>query len=358
MLNFNDSLLLSKNKSFGCYRSERYKLLYVATPKVACTSLKWWFASLEGYEQILREISDSSQPGPDLIIHDNLPKVAPNIAALTPEMVFEALTSDEYFRFAVVRNPYKRIFSAWQSKLLLRESVHIAPYLKSDFLYYPLEGPEDIAKAFEAFLEHLFLSEAPSYRDVHWTPQANLLRPHLIHYSKLVQIENPEELSQALMERIGGKVPDPFSGQHSNQSLIPYLPEMVSARSAELIRLLYALDFETFGYSMEPPEGKETFSSGQFKVVIKAIAFIRGRHQRFGECNVKIGNLQQAIAERDLKINSHALELSRLYRSKSWRITGPARFLRRSLAGNFIIPCVLLFRASLRRLYAFFGHLT
>ena len=34
---------------WNSYLSTRHKLLYVATPKVAWTSVKWWFAALEGY---------------------------------------------------------------------------------------------------------------------------------------------------------------------------------------------------------------------------------------------------------------------------------------------------------------------
>src|SRR5687768_7893976 len=108
---------------WNSYLSQRYKLLYVATPKVACTSLKWWFAGLEGYSQVLSEIKDSKESDPDLVIHDSFHKVAPDVAGLLPHALAESLVSDAYFRFAVVRNPYKRVFSAWQSKLLLREHL-------------------------------------------------------------------------------------------------------------------------------------------------------------------------------------------------------------------------------------------
>src|SRR5215211_3785581 len=40
---------------WNSFLSERYKLLYIATPKVACTLLKWWFADLEGYSEVLAQ---------------------------------------------------------------------------------------------------------------------------------------------------------------------------------------------------------------------------------------------------------------------------------------------------------------
>lgn len=61
------------------YRSECYRLFYVATPKAACTTLKWWFAALEGYSQDLRRITDSAETDPDLAIHDSFHKVAGHV---------------------------------------------------------------------------------------------------------------------------------------------------------------------------------------------------------------------------------------------------------------------------------------
>ena len=288
--------------SWNSFRSERYKLFYVATPKVACTSLKWWVAALEGHSQALLIRTDSAESDPDMVIHDTFHTVAPNVTHLMPEALLEPLCSDLYFRFAVVRNPYKRIFSAWQQKLLLREPLQIGPYIQSDFFNRPIESAGDIAIAFEAFLEHLAANEAPSYWDVHWVPQATLLRPDLINYSKIVKIENAKELSDALARRLGESIPNPFARRRANESLIPYLSEFITERSAELIRLLYVEDFDTFGYNKLPPEVKELFSTDQLNLAFKAIYLIRGRHQRLGERNLQIGNLSHTVTERDGRI--------------------------------------------------------
>jgi glycosyltransferase involved in cell wall biosynthesis len=308
MLNISDWPLPVKEQVFdylryNSYRSERYNLFYVATPKVACTTLKWWFAALEGYTQALRGITDSAETAPDLIVHESH-KVAPNVTGLIPEALLEALTSDSYFRFAVVRNPYKRIFSAWQSKLLLQEPLQVGPYLQCDFFHHPIKSAGDIAEAFEEFLEHLASNEAPSYWDHHWTPQAALLRPDLINYSKLAKVENSDELSQALAGWLGKYIPDPFASRPTNESLIPYLPEFVTERSAELIRTLYAEDFDAFGYDRQPPKIKETLSTDQLDLALKAITLIRGRHQRLGERNRQVASLTQAVTERDGQIAS------------------------------------------------------
>ena len=364
MKNINDWPALDKEKLFSYLSwnsclSERYKLFYVATPKVACTSLKWWFADMEGHAKELREITDSAETDPDLIIHDSLRKVAPNITGLLPDALLKPLTSDEYFRFAVVRNPYKRIFSAWQSKLLLREPIQIAPYINCDFYNQPIKNADDIAAAFEGFLEHLAASEAPTFLDVHWTPQIDLLRPDLINYSKLVKIENAKELSTALSEWLGSEFFDPFANRSANESLIPYLPKLITARSGELIRLLYARDFVTFGYSEEIPSAKEIFPSEQFKLAIKAIEIIRARHQRMGDMRsmftkqakvvdehakiideqgkvideqAKIIDEQAKIIDEQAKVvDEQAKLIDGVYVSRSWRLTRPIRFFEQSV---------------------------
>lgn len=166
-----------------------------------------------------------------------------------------------------------------------------------------------------------------------------------IEYSKLVKIENANELSSALAERIGPKFVDPFATRNTNESLIPYLSYLVTARSAELIQSLYAEDFETFDYSEHPPDTKEAFSADQFKLAIKAIEIIRGRHQRLGEMCRQTVRFNQAIverdgaiaerdgviAERDRVIAEHSQMLHKICASLSWRLTKPLRFAARLL---------------------------
>ncbi|WP_422908909.1 hypothetical protein, partial [Pseudomonas viridiflava] len=75
-------------------------------------------------------------------------------------------------------------------------------------------------------------------------------------------------------------------------------------RSAELIRLLYAQEFQVFDYDQEPPAAKDTFSAEQLAVAFKAIRTIRARHQRLGERNLQCQNLNQAVGLRDGQIAS------------------------------------------------------
>lgn len=299
-----------RNLEINAFLSQKYRLLYISTPKVACTSLKWWLASLEGCAEALRAVTESGESDPDLSIHDNFHKIAPHVTGLDLNGLSEALSSDAFFRFAVVRNPFKRIFSAWQSKLLLREPYQIGPYTKLEFFHHQIRHGKDITTAFEGFLEHLANNEAPTFWDHHWTPQITLLRPDLIDYTRLTKIEHTGELSSALQEWLGPYAPDPFSLRRVNESLIPYIPNFISDRSAELIRILYAEDFDTFGYQRQIPSSPRDFSAEQLEVAIKAIQLIRARHERLGDRAAQIQRLNQTIADREGQIAGFSGEIS------------------------------------------------
>ncbi|MFP3583098.1 glycoside hydrolase family 99-like domain-containing protein [Paraburkholderia sp. SIMBA_055] len=301
-----DGKLAAQEKLFqflrwNSYRSERHKLFYIATPKVACTSLKWWFAALEGYAESLYDINDSSESDPELVVHESH-KVAPHVTGLEKDALYEALTSNEYFRFAVVRNPYKRIFSAWQSKLLLQEPLQVGRYTKFEFFHLPVNSRQNIAPAFEAFLEHLASNEAPSFWDHHWMPQASLLRPDIIEYSRIAKVEDNAPLSAALKEWLGGYLPDPFAVHRANESLIPFQPDFITERSGELLRAMYAEDFDAFGYDRALPGAKESFSEEQADVALKAVHLLRARHTQLGERSERLAALAQTVRERDTRI--------------------------------------------------------
>ncbi|HEY3475119.1 MAG TPA: sulfotransferase family 2 domain-containing protein, partial [Anaerolineales bacterium] len=254
-------------------------------------------------------------------------KVAPEVTGLLPEALARPLTSPAYFRFAVVRNPYERIFSAWQSKILLREALQVEPYLKFDFFQMAIQNQADLARAFEGFLEHLAANEAPNFRDLHWTPQADLLQPDLISYTSLSRIEDTNALKLELARHLGPDAPDPFAGERKNRSLIPYAPEFITARAAELLKELYARDFQTFGYDLRPPEAKDKFSSSELEIALRSIAPIRGRNQRLseirGSLSKQIRNLdgqlaaqRQAVLERE----GHIQQLNQLVAEHEKRI--------------------------------------
>lgn len=308
MLNISDLSSVDKQKVFdylkwNSFRSEKYKVLYVSTPKVASTSLKWWFASLEGCSQALRGVGEAAGSNSDQVVHE-FHKVAPHVSGLEIDDLLEPLLSDTYFRFAAVRNPYKRIFSAWQSKILLQDPEQVASYPKFELLQQPVKSVADIASAFEAFLEYLASNSASSPEKDFWAPQATLLRPDLINYSLLVKIESSSELHKALSEHFGEQATDPFAEPSPSENVIPFLPAFITERSANLIKELYAEDFDVFGYDRQVPERTEAFTVEQLDLAFDAARLIRESRQQIGARALQIQDLTQQIEDLNQRIAS------------------------------------------------------
>ena len=291
-------------------RSERHGLFYVAVPKAACTSIKWWFAELEGVREAVEGASAASaESDPETTIHDLLPRVAPAVADLDPESIRSVLASDRYLRFSVVRHPVPRLFSAWQSKLLLEEPLQAGPYRGLGLLERRIEQAGDVAAAFEAFLEHLAAHEAGAFRDVHWTPQHELLRPDQIDYALVARVEDPAGLRAMIAERLGRADADPLGGALRNRSIVPYSAALVTDRAATLVRELHSADFEAFGYPDRPPRGGRAPGREECRLLDRAVRLIRGRHRRIAEQHASLALRDEALRLRteELRIAGETL---------------------------------------------------
>ncbi|GEM_PF-2413500 len=294
---------LANYLKFNSYLSKRHKIFYVATPKVACTSLKWWFADIEGLRDELEQCAiNSFESTSELAIHDTFHKVSPNITGLSKTSLIDVLNTSDYFKFALVRNPFTRLFSAWQSKLLYKEPLQSKNYIDREFFNHPINSIDDIARSFEKFLQHLAENEVPDFWDPHWTPQTTLLHPEIINYTKISKLEDTKDLSVLLKKHLGENFIDPFQTNHSNESLIPFVPEVITTRSIELIQKLYSCDFTAFKYSKTPPQTSKKFSDDQFEIALKAIKLISERNKKLGEHNLNVPKLNEQLSISELNV--------------------------------------------------------
>lgn len=282
---------------YSSYYIESAKVFYVSTPKVACTSLKWWVADRVGVAEAVEQSTQSLESSPELAIHDLFHIVAPHVTGLDADALQPLLESPAVFRFALVRNPYKRLFSAWQSKVLLREPLQVKPYLDKAFFNHPVNTEADIAAAFEAFLEYLSVHEAPNFQDPHWGVQVDLLRPDIVKYACISQIEDTAVLDEQLKKCFGEDYVSPFDKSQANESIIPFSASYITDRSATLVRELYARDFAAFGYSLDVPQKGGRLTAEQFQTALKGIEMLRERH-------AQILNFHQRMASQSNELNT------------------------------------------------------
>jgi hypothetical protein len=271
------------NLKLDAYFSTTHKVVYVATPKVACTTLKWWFADLVGCSDKILDANVSFESDPELIIHDTIHQVERQMTVANSLGLNIALTSQDYFKFCVVRNPFKRVFSAWQSKWLIYEHLQKSALDGSVISDQSIETVEDFQVCFDLFVENLMRCKDKCIDDVHLIPQSELLRPDVINYDCIAKIENLEDLKNRLSIHLGKDYIDPFSNSHANASLLPYLTFYFSENAIKSILDIYAADFELFGYDTFLPSGRDFFGIDEGKLAIKSVKLLRAKNIRIGE---------------------------------------------------------------------------
>lgn len=232
------------------YLAPEAKVMFESLNKNACTSLKWMMADLAGEDLSTFKAGWSGYIADSEAVHNrDLWQVSPRLSQLTPEERAEIRPDNDWFIFAVVRDPRLRLFSAWQNKVLM-ENPHITQFRNRDWYpRHPLTREsviEDFAK-FVAFFEN-----EPQHilrRDPHFRGQVDMLVEHAIPYTRVYEISEFKQLTSDLSEhltKVGyqGEVHVP----RANPTPLRPIGALFENGIRERIEELYADDFDRFGH--------------------------------------------------------------------------------------------------------------
>lgn len=242
------------NLTFNTMIFEDAKIVYIAIPKAACTSIKWWLNENINYKS-KNEKKISSETSFDRMIHDRIKGTETQASSAGIENLLYQLCRTDAYRFSVVRNPFTRIFSAWWSKIVANEeSQHYSIKDSAIWDNYPANR-EEIKSGFERFL--LYLEEKENKAgNPHWESQYKLLLPNKIKYDNIYKLEKINKLENDLRESISfSKSYTPLSLK--NKSDIKYNIEYLTNKSINIIQKIYEMDFNNFGYNKTPPSGEK-----------------------------------------------------------------------------------------------------
>ena len=263
------------NRNQDIFISQQFNFIYISTPKVASTSIKWWFSNIHGIKKSSLHAKTNEQDK-DLDVHHSLIKLTKNVRNITRKEFY----SKKYYRFAIVRNPYTRIFSAWASKILIYDPLIFKSFLHFGSDDHKIMIKKDIAVKFEKFLK--YISKNKTW-DPHFTDQFGLLRPDLIPYNKVFRLENKNELIRKMGSR---DLKNPFS-KKSNEALISFRPEYITAKSESIIKKLYKRDFKYFKYSLQKPNTIESkLSNKSFNQICRLINTTSARNKKILEARI------------------------------------------------------------------------
>lgn len=236
---------------------DQWKVIYVITPKAMCTSMLWFFAELQNAD-VAHDAAHSRAPEVTrgLAVHDPAMWRRTRQLHLLPADVIEQVTSEDgWFRFGLTRHPVDRLWSAWQSKLLLREPTPAAVYCTAQwFPRTPSELPEGaaaldaVAEDFESFVAALAHDPQLLTADPHWAPQSYLLRPENFPYSEIGRVEAAAVTLGRLERHLQAQG---WRGTLALKRLNTTLLPRAIIRDPMLLRLIekiYADDMIAFGY--------------------------------------------------------------------------------------------------------------
>lgn len=324
------------------------RVLYMPLPKAACTSMLWLMAGLAGVPSDRFRTSERAYATLSMAVHD--PDVWGSaghfrLADFTGEERERVLTEDGWFRFTLVRDPAARLWSAWQSKILLRDPRYLRWFGDRYWFARMPDSPATVLEDFHSFLAALHADKheggladehedvrAEDMRDVHWAEQHTLAG--CLPFDHVGRVERLGDTLSKLRAHVGDHVPVPDSLPRENSTPLPGGAPCYAGGRAALVRELYRTDFDEYGYS-PPDDGAASPSYEQWsrsaEERLTLIQALIARHERLAALHEIT---RTATKERDALTKSLDREKARA-RSLADRLEtsrGRQRELKRLLA--------------------------
>lgn len=236
------------------------KLIYCHVPRVAGTN---WKSTLVYSGRPYKEMHQQEFPAVDVSKEMVLRQYGLSLLSdYTIDGIRQRL--DSYFKFLFVRHPLKRVISAYWDKF-----THKDQYTEYFHLKYGKQimeryrggqrsGVKDEIQ-FHEFIQYLIDTAADGGEfDEHWATVQELCHPCVIDYDCIGKLENITTDSRCVLERLST---DPMYFPHPRDSaltstsdgnlLIQLYYQNISQPQMELLRDIYSVDCEMFGYNCE-----------------------------------------------------------------------------------------------------------
>lgn len=223
------------------------RIVFLPVPKAGCTSVLWLLADLAGLGPERFAQSALPEVSPALTVHDmSLWRREHRLVDYEAAERERVLTEDGWLRFSLVRDPATRLWSAWQSKLLLREPRFLETFGSEPWFPRLPRRPADLVEDFRRFVAALAGGDV---EDVHWAVQHELTRQlPLAHVGRMEHL--PDTLA-LLREHVPADA-WPADPGRENRSPLPMPPHAYDEAAAAVLGERYAADYAAYGYA--PPD--------------------------------------------------------------------------------------------------------
>lgn len=260
----------------------RRAVLFVPVPKSGCTSMLWLLARKAGVNPSSFYDSTAPEVTRAMGVHDVSAWPERHRWAEVPASRRQRIeASDDWLRFAIVREPARRLWSAWHSKLLLREPSFTRRFRGRAWFPRLPETTEELVEDFRTFVRALAAEPAARPADAHWAPQSHVLAsgPVLNHVGCL---ENLSPTYDLLRSHLGDTARATLP--HANESLLPFHPAVFDEACWDVVHTVYARDYRNYGYARPTPT-REGFDAWHHEIapLLPAVHQLAERHERIGK---------------------------------------------------------------------------
>lgn len=219
------------------------RFMYFEVPKAACTKMKELLRSLEQGPALNLLVGDLLESRRDMFVHarENVP--LPSLVDLDDQTQRTVLESSDFLRFTFVRNPYTRVMSAWNNKVMLCEPGYEKIYLQIKGALPPHYGKSLIT--FREFIEYISTQCDLRTCNLHWRLQTEHLFLSALDFSFIGKIEQMADGLRRFQQHLGLSIASAGAARNVSHG---------SAESeynqflADKVYSLYHSDFEALGY--------------------------------------------------------------------------------------------------------------
>lgn len=267
------------------------RLLYVPIPKAGSTAVLWALLDLAGLDEQAFARSTKLETTRALTIHDvSIWGPAYRLAERTEDAAAALFASPDWLAFTVVRDPVRRLWSAWVSKVLVRDPRFVRAYGDEPWFPASVSTADDVVEAFRAFVGELAERPADSH-DPHWASQADLAGIGSLPYGLVARVEAmPGEL-EPVTSHLRAQERSELSLRRENPSLLPFAPGILDAEAWDRCAAFTARDREAFGYAM-PERGRGEPADDWLEEVDLRLPGIHAVVER----NERIGDFKRLLA--------------------------------------------------------------
>lgn len=166
----------------------------------------------------------------------------------------EFIRNPSVIKWAIVRNPFTRILSGYLDKVqrnepMFRNIAHQVAQMRG----VQREAVEASSVSFEEYCQALSRFRRPIDFDQHWRPQYEHTCADIIPYTFFAKLETLDAEAPLISRRLGLSDLTFNAGKRhatgSNEKIAQYYTD----KTADIVRKVYAKDFQHFGYSLDLP---------------------------------------------------------------------------------------------------------